>query len=173
MHSGSTSRVRSGFPRGWSIAFATLSCVLAITACGSSGKPSGATGTGARGASSAFALRLKFSTCMRSHGVPNFPDPPTNGGPFKGSSLDEQSPAFQSAQQSCKKLLPGSSQGSPIPESEKLAAIANAQCMRKHGVPSFPDPTFPANGGSVIQLPAAVNADSPAFRKAQKICGRP
>jgi hypothetical protein len=154
-----------------SIALAALSCALAIAACGSSGKPVSATGTDA---SSAYGLRLRLSTCMRSHGVPNFPDPPTNGDPFNRSSLDEQSPAFQSAQQSCKKLLPGgSSQGSPLPESQKLAAITNAQCMRKHGVPNFPDPTFPSNGGSIIQLAAGINADSPAFRKAQKICGRP
>jgi hypothetical protein len=109
---------------------------------------------------------------MRSHGVPNFPDPPANGDPLKRCSLDEQSPAFQSAQQSCKTLLPGSSQGSPLPESQKLAAITNGQCMRKHGVPNFPDPSFPSSGGSIVQLPAAINADSPAFRKAQKICGR-
>jgi hypothetical protein len=170
MRSASISGGPNGSRHGLSIALAALCSALAIAACGSSGKPRVTTGTGA---SSAYALRLRFSTCMRSHGVPNFPDPPANGDPFRLSSLDEQSPAFQSAQQSCKKPLRGSSQGSPLPESQKLAAITNAQCMRKHGVPSFPDPTFPSSGGSVIQLPAATNADSPAFKKAQKICGRP
>ena len=29
-----------------------------------------------------------------------------------------------------------------VSESERVAAIANAECMRKHGVPNFPDPTF-------------------------------
>jgi hypothetical protein len=89
-------------------------------------------------------------------------------------STEEQSPAFRSAQQACKKLLPGgNSQGSPLPESQQRAAVANAQCMRKHGVPDFPDLTFPSHGGSVIQLPAAINADSPSFLTAQRICGRP
>jgi hypothetical protein len=170
MDNATTNRLPNGARPGLFIALAALCCTLAIAACGSSGKPRVATGTGA---SSGYAVRLRFSTCMRSHGVPNFPDPPANGDPFRPSSLDEQSPAFQSAQQSCKKLLPGSSQGSQLPESQKLAAITNAQCMRKHGVPSFPDPTFPSSGGSVVQLPAAINADSPAFTKAEKICGRP
>jgi hypothetical protein len=43
-----------------------------------------------------------------------------------------------------------------------------AQCMRAHGVPSFPDPR--ATGGLVI--PNSINTDSPAFRSAQLACGR-
>lgn len=163
----------TGSRRGLSIALAVVSSAL-IAACGSSGKPSHGTGTDATGVSTAYSLRLTFSNCMRSHGVSGFPDPPVNGGPFTRSSLEEQSPAFRSAQQACKKLLPGgNSQGSPLPASQQRAAVANAQCMRKHGVPDFPDPRFPSHGGSVIQLPAAINADSPSFLTAQRICGRP
>jgi hypothetical protein len=43
-----------------------------------------------------------------------------------------------------------------------------AQCMRAHGVPTFPDPR--ATGGLVI--PNSINTDSPAFRSAQQACGR-
>ena len=59
---------------------------------------------------------LAFSKCMRSHGVPNFPDPQfsTNGGfgvrvkiGGPGSGLDPNSPTFQRAQQACAKVLPG------------------------------------------------------------------
>jgi hypothetical protein len=59
---------------------------------------------------------LKFSQCMRSHGVPNFPDPDfSNSGGGIGikisagngpsSGLDPNSPAFQAAQSACAKLL--------------------------------------------------------------------
>jgi hypothetical protein len=55
---------------------------------------------------------LKFSQCMRSHGVPNFPDPKASGGGVglvigKNSGIDPNSPQFKAAQQACKTLLPG------------------------------------------------------------------
>src|SRR5215468_7255891 len=52
-----------------------------------------------------------FSACMRSHGVPNFPDPDAQGrlrlqgGP--GTGINPDSPQFQAAQKACHKLLPG------------------------------------------------------------------
>ncbi|MDP9255366.1 MAG: hypothetical protein M3Q31_02245 [Actinomycetota bacterium] len=56
---------------------------------------------------------LKFSACMRSHGVPNFPDPKFSGGmtqisiDAKNGGIDPGSPIFQSAQKTCQKLMPG------------------------------------------------------------------
>ena len=44
---------------------------------------------------------------MRSHGVPNFPDPSGGGGfNLNGTGINPQSPSFESAQQRCFKLLP-------------------------------------------------------------------
>jgi hypothetical protein len=63
------------------------------------------------------AQALKFSKCMRGHGLPNFPDPDVGrspsgigiairlGGP--GSGVNPQSPTFQAAQKACQKLLLG------------------------------------------------------------------
>jgi hypothetical protein len=65
------------------------------------------------------AAALKYAACMRSHGVPNFPDPQVNtsgggvgikiGAP--GSQINPNSPSFKSAQASClplmRKVLPG------------------------------------------------------------------
>jgi hypothetical protein len=57
---------------------------------------------------------VKFAQCMRTHGVPNFPDPQFQSGPgggvgvrIGGPGIDPQSPAFQSAQKTCGKLLGG------------------------------------------------------------------
>lgn len=47
---------------------------MAIAACGS------ASHSGTAAASSGFDSGLKFADCMRSHGVPNFPDPSAGGG---------------------------------------------------------------------------------------------
>ena len=43
-----------------------------------------------------------------------------------------------------------------------------SQCMRAHGVPSFPDPS--ADGS--IQLSGGINPQSPAFQSAQQACSR-
>ena len=45
-----------------------------------------------------------------------------------------------------------------------------AQCMRAHGVPSFPDPTE-SNGGQAIGFHlSGVDPSSPAFQAAEKAC---
>jgi len=64
----------------------------------------------------ADALALKFSACMRSHGVTDFPDPQISGGrisitlhaqPGSNSDLDPNSPLFQHAQRACQADMPG------------------------------------------------------------------
>jgi hypothetical protein len=178
LHNAAGSTVPNSPGSGLSITLAVVCCAALIAACGSSGKPSSA------GGSSGYAQKLQFVVCMRSHGVPNLPDPSPNGaapsGPYNSfegivipSTINPQSPAFQSADQSCEKLLSaGSAPRPPISESQKLAAIANAQCMRKHSVPGFPDPEFPSGGGIGIQIGGpGDDPQSPAFQHAEKICG--
>lgn len=63
----------------------------------------------ARGATAdpqAQAAALKYSACMRSHGLPDFPDPVFVGGSIRetvraGSGLDPNSPQFVAAQKAC------------------------------------------------------------------------
>jgi hypothetical protein len=52
---------------------------------------------------------LKFAQCMRSHGVPKFPDPKAGGALTLGSKsgVDPNTPQFKTAQQTCQKLVPG------------------------------------------------------------------
>lgn len=64
--------------------------------------------------SSGYEKALKYSECMRTHGVAGFPDPSTsaNGGgnliirAGPGTGIDPSSPAFGSAQEACAKLAP-------------------------------------------------------------------
>ena len=37
----------------------------------------------------------------------------------------------------------------------KQAALANARCMREHGIDNFPDPAFDENGGAQIRIERA------------------
>jgi len=64
---------------------------------------------------------LQFSACIRTHGVPNFPDPDfTNGGPkpyfdYSGTGVDSQSPAVAAAMDACRSVLPVLGGASPSP----------------------------------------------------------
>jgi hypothetical protein len=56
---------------------------------------------------------LKFSACMRSHGVPKFPDPKVSGDgiQLRITGIDPSSPTFKAAQQACRSLAPGAAGG--------------------------------------------------------------
>jgi hypothetical protein len=56
---------------------------------------------------------------------------------------------------------------------KRNADLAYSVCMRKHGVPKFPDPTAAADGGpdfGEIGASSGVNPSSPRFKAAQKAC---
>jgi hypothetical protein len=58
------------------------------------------------GANQVIASQLKFAVCMRGHGVPNFPDPTSTGEIGDDGAIDgvnQNSPAFQSAEKTCGK----------------------------------------------------------------------
>jgi hypothetical protein len=91
---------------------------------------------------------LAFSSCMRSHGVPNFPDPTNSnelpsGMPKVGlQELGVSTSQFQAAEQRCRSVLPDGGRASPAAgQQQQNAMLKFSQCMRTHGVPSWPDPT--------------------------------
>ena len=164
------------------ITLAAITCAMSVAACGSSGHSQGAGSVG----SSLADAELKVSECMRSHGVPNFPDPSGAGGGFNlnGSGINPLSPAFESAQQRCFKLLPGGGPGAH-PSQAMAQALQVSECMRHHGVSGFPDPTLKppsiANrgeysivedrDGAVLAVPSTINPSSPVFKQAATACG--
>jgi hypothetical protein len=123
---------------------------------------------------------LKYSACMRAHGVPNFPDPNGQGAIQFGSSdgIDPRSAAFQNAQQKCAKYQGGGHAPSPAQQAKaQAAALKFSQCMRSHGEPDFPDPEFSSGGISIkISAPGShagsstLDPNSPIFKRAQKAC---
>ena len=115
------------------------------------------------------AEALQYAACMRSHGVPDFPDPTVQNGSVgfsitAGDGVDQNSPQYQSARQACSSLRGG---GTANSGSGNLAKeLKFAQCMRSHGVPDFPDPN--KNGG--FSGTSTVNPSSPTFQNAQSTC---
>ena len=137
---------------------------------------------------------LKYAECMRSSGVPTFPDPSPGGGfVFQtGSGVDRSSPAFKSAQAKCQKLMPGigpAPGATTHPSARWLAHMVQvAECMRRHGVPDFPEPRtsipsnpFPAGSpgvisdiqGVILVIPGSIDMQSPLFTRAAAVCAFP
>jgi hypothetical protein len=66
---------------------------------------------------------LKYSQCMRAHGVPDFPDPVAGGGlqikVSPGSDLDPENPQNKTATAACKQFQPKPAAGGPGPALNK------------------------------------------------------
>jgi hypothetical protein len=108
---------------------------------------------------------LAYSRCMRSHGVPNFPDPGSNGAFPKVTpqQLGVSSSQFQAAQNHCRYLLPNGGSGASQTQVQQLMSgmLKFAQCMRSHGVSNWPDPVIDAGGNPEFYLDGKVNQNSP------------
>jgi hypothetical protein len=143
---------------------------IALAACGSSSKPSSS--------GSADTHALKYADCMRANGLPNVPDPGSNGA-LPNPAL----PAFQAAEKACAKLQPVGLHLHGPPErsaAELRPALAFAHCMRAHRISNFPDPlttvsdveTLTLGPGEYFPDPGPTEVfHSPAFRQAAKACG--
>jgi hypothetical protein len=168
MPSTTTSKVLSSHRHNVSAALAAVSCTVAIAACGSSGRSSGAA------ASSGSTQGVRYADCMHSHGAPNFPDPGVNGSINLPSAIDPQAPAFRSAQHACANLQPNANGPWPaLSKAQEAGMVANAQCIRKHGVPNFPDPFFAPGGRAAgVNLPPGLERQSPSIYIASKACAR-
>lgn len=115
---------------------------------------------------------VKYSACMRSNGVPAFPDP-VNGQlqiqGRKGGDLDPTSKVFQDAQQACKALEPaGLANGGGQGGEQQDAMLKFVGCMRENGVPNFPDPQ--PDGRMLLDPSSGVDPQSAEFKAAQEEC---
>jgi len=126
-------------------------------------------GSSSSGASP-LAQAVAYSQCIRSHGVPNFPDPvqtPSGHYGYRTAGIDPNSAAFQGALQACKALpSPWNTTGQQLSPAQQQAWLTWAQCIRAHGVPDFPDPTF--SGMEVHD--AGIGSSSPQLQSAMDAC---
>ncbi len=161
---------------------AALVCLALLAAACSSGSSSPgvaqvgstttATGSGSSSSTTpSGSSALAFSSCMQSHGEPNFPDPNSSGATAitSGSGLDPKSPQFKAAQEACQKLAPSKGTQSPAQQAQSAAqALKFSECMQSHGEPNFPDPN--SQGGIQITNSSGLNPSSPQFQAAQNAC---
>ena len=115
---------------------------------------------------------------MRSHGVPNFPDPARQR---RGSLRKVSYSAFravsnsqvEAAQNDCRHLLPagGSLSGQasqPVTAQDQQDYLKAAGCMRSHGITNFPDPIFSGGNVSFPRCPPGIEPQSTQFNQARR-----
>jgi len=171
------------------VVLVTVACtVLLAAACGGGSSPA-VSATGPARVQAALA----YARCMRSHAVPDFPDPDSNGdfhlgdsqqgggprGSGSNSSSGQQANSVSSqemtANQVCNHLLDVGPQMSAAQKQYALTQLVKyARCVRAHGVPNFPDPHTTGGG---IGVPSGLGFDlsgidlhSPQYQTASHAC---
>ena len=149
---------------------------LLLGACGSTGPGVAGlvstTSTTNVSSASLSSQLVKYGACIRSHGIPQYPDPMQNGDSF--TFMKVNSPQFAIVQAACHNVLPADVLPpleptiTPVDQADYLRAVA---CLHSDGFPQIPDPTFTA-GKVHISLPSSIDQRSPRFERALATCRR-
>jgi hypothetical protein len=121
---------------------------------------------------------------MRTHGVPNFPDPITINGKQhfgfyvhngyaigqNGTQMNTNSPQYKAANRYCGKRYLGFGNRPALTPAAiaqaRAAALKFSECMQSHGASDFPEP----DSTGAITLPTYNYAESPGFLSAEQAC---
>jgi hypothetical protein len=155
---------------------------LLAAGCGGGGSPGVASVASSTSATTTTTQNreVAFSHCMRSNGVPRFPDPAQLarlGEQRRKPTLQQlgvSESQFQTARRACNHLLPNGGSGSQETAQQTRTQLADelsfARCMRSHGVSRFPDPS--AQGGLTVEMVQAQGIDvhSPAVLHVVQAC---
>jgi hypothetical protein len=152
---------------------AAASFALLAAGCGGGGSPAttATTTTTTTTQNGTPASALAFARCMRSHGIPNWPDPSSSGF-FDKSKLQPLGLSVSRVRAleegPCNIPLP-SRQAYTITPADRTDYLKAAACMRSHGFPDFPDPTFQSNNVQT-NIPSSTNTNSHRFKSAATTC---
>jgi len=154
--------------------------ILAVAGCSSHASANPSASSSPPSNNQVLDIGRQAAQCFREHGIPDFPDPVIDQqGQLALRSGDEahvkgELNANPAAQQACQPILdrlPAStSRRSGQYSQEDLANLLKfAQCMRRNGIPEWPDPnadgSFPISG-----TPLAAEGKSPRVRTAMQAC---
>jgi hypothetical protein len=171
----------------------TAALALLAAACNGSPSSAGSGGSSNAGGSASSPSAVAYSQCIRSHGVPDFPDPPSSGVVPKGSAqqLGVSTSQLQAAQTACQDLYPNGGGSGGVLTKDSLGqcemtgdcpqAVVQqalnvlrkyARCMRAHGVPNWPDPTIDSEGRPGVNLVpmTGTNWNSPQISNKMQEC---
>lgn len=154
------------------VALAAVLAIVLVTACESSNAP---TVAATDSATPTYAQEIAFAQCIRSHGLPSFPNPDASGS-FHINAATLDSSQATSAYGACRHLLPNGGPNLAAIQQEEQQKQAQQlpellkwqQCVRSHGEPDF-------SVGLGGQSPApgkgpGVNTGAPQFQAALNAC---
>ena len=155
--------------RATRLAVVSAGTVLLAAACG--GSPAASPGD------SLYQQSLTYSRCMRVHGVPDFPILKQGPG---GSLVHSVSPpagmltssGYDAAFRACLKLAMVGGGSAARYRAMALKGLAQAECMRAHGITGYPSPGA-LDGGLHEPDATAIGLDThtPQFAAAARACG--
>jgi hypothetical protein len=160
-------RLRRVWPLRAGILALMAGTLMLSAACSSSGSSSSSNST--VGTSAYYRAALAYAQCVRAHGVPNFPDPNSQGVfAVKNNDTHAEESQLHSAENTCKHLLPNGGQETQGQQQQTRTKLVQfAQCMRSHGLPNFPDPT---STGTLNFAGSGIKPNTPQFQSAMQAC---
>jgi hypothetical protein len=168
---------QSWFPAARVAAFITvmIAAALLAAACSISPSSSGSGGSPTAGPSASSLSALAYSRCIRSHGMPNFPDPNGSGQISKEAVItaarEVSTFVFQAAQRACQNLWPYQPVTQAQLEQYLAADVRFVRCVRSHGVPNLPDPIISDGRVEVvISNSDGINVGSPRIQAIAREC---
>ena len=156
--------------RATRLAVVSAGTVLLAAACGG-GSPAASPG------GSLYQQSLAYSRCMRVHGVPDFPILKQGPGgslvhPVSPPTGMLTSPGYDAAFRACLKLAMVGGGSAARYRAMALKGLAQAECMRAHGIIGYPSPGA-LDGGLHEPDATAIGLDThtPQFAAAARACG--
>jgi len=158
---------------------ATACLALLAAACGSPSSAGSGGSPDAGGPSNSPSTNsqkmLAFSRCIRSHGVPGFPDPDSSGMLPKRevAQLTAGNAQFPAAHRACEHLLPNGGQPTQAQVQQAWNDMRQfARCMRSRGIPRWPDPapTSRQDQRPFFHLPDSIDPNAPQITSKVRAC---
>jgi hypothetical protein len=125
-----------------------MAAAVLAAACSASPSSTGSGGSPNAGGPANSSVPVAYSRCIRSHGIPKFPDPNSSGQIPKEEilQLGVSTSVLQTAQRACQRLWPYQAPSQAQQRQQLTEDLKFARCMRSHGVPNLPDPTTGPDG---------------------------
>jgi hypothetical protein len=176
---------RCALPTSRTAAAVIATAVLALlaAACSSSASSASSGRSAQAGGSSSAMSGEPFSICMRSHGVPRYPDPPPQAPPGfpavvrSAHDVGVNPSQLTAAEQACYHTLPIDNTKldhlslaqcemlgdcPPVRVQQALTQLEKfARCMRSHGVPRWPDPSIGESGAPLFIVSSSKDGFDP------------
>jgi hypothetical protein len=147
---------------------ALLACGAVLAACSSGAQHPARTVASAAATRSPDSQTAAIVQCYRAHGDPGFPDPVYDPSDGRWHFAVSPGAAPESTRQACQHLFPSVNPTPPVPQAQFRKLVQLAQCIRQHGVPTWPDP----NPEGQFPLPPALLTKTPTSVRALQACQR-